>query len=53
MARQVSQTGVDAIVILCTNLAGAGIAKPLEAELGVPVLDSVAVAIEHSLERMS
>ena len=52
MARQVAQAGVDAILILCTNLAGARIAKPLSAELGAPVLDSVAVAIEHCLERL-
>jgi maleate isomerase len=49
MAREVARTPVDAILILCTNLAGASIAAPLTAELGLPVLDSVVVAIEHSL----
>ncbi|WP_407051593.1 aspartate/glutamate racemase family protein [Methyloraptor flagellatus] len=49
MARAVARTPVDAILILCTNLAGAGIAPPLSAELGIPVLDSVVVALEHSL----
>ncbi|MBS1165054.1 MAG: Asp/Glu/hydantoin racemase [Proteobacteria bacterium] len=49
MAREVARTPVDAILILCTNLAGASIATPLSAELGVPVLDSVVVAFEHSL----
>jgi maleate isomerase len=49
MARAVAGTPVDAILILCTNLAGAAIAGPLSAELGIPVLDSVVVALEHSL----
>jgi maleate isomerase len=31
-------------------MAGSSIALALERELGVPVLDSVRVAIEHSLE---
>lgn len=49
MVRQVAKTPVDAILILCTNLAGASVAGALSAELGTPVLDSVVVAIEHSL----
>jgi maleate isomerase len=49
MARQAAQTPVDAVVILCTNLAGSSIADPLARELGTPVLDSVRVAAEHSL----
>lgn len=53
MAREVAKTPVDAILILCTNLAGATIAPALSAELGVPVLDSVVVALEHSLERLN
>lgn len=49
MARKAAETPVDAILILCTNLAGATIADPLERELGIPVLDSVRVAVRHSL----
>jgi maleate isomerase len=49
MVRHVAKTPVDAILILCTNLAGASVAGALSAELGTPVLDSVVVAIEHSL----
>jgi maleate isomerase len=49
MVRHVAKTPVDAILILCTNLAGASVAGVLSAELGTPVLDSVVVAIEHSL----
>jgi maleate isomerase len=53
MARQVAAADVDAIVILCTNLAGASIAPALQAELEVPVIDSVRVSIEHCLELMA
>lgn len=49
MVREVACSPVDAILILCTNLAGSSIAPALSRELGVPILDSVRVAIEHSL----
>lgn len=49
MVRRAAATPVDAVLILCTNLAGASVAPALTAELGVPVLDSVRVAVEHSL----
>lgn len=50
MVRDVAQTPVDAILILCTNMNGAPVAADLTDELGIPVLDSVVVAIEHSLD---
>jgi maleate isomerase len=37
--------GCDAIVILCTNMDGAGITDALERELNVLILDSVAVTL--------
>jgi maleate isomerase len=49
MARKAARTPVDVLLILCTNLAGASIAGELGRELGIPVLDSVRVAVEHSL----
>lgn len=49
MVRAVARTPVEAIMILCTNMAGAHLAPGLSAELGVPVMDSVRVAIDHSL----
>jgi len=52
MVRAVARTPLDAVMILCTNMAGASVAAPLSAELGLPVLDSVAVAVEHSLARL-
>jgi maleate isomerase len=52
MVRGVARTPLDAILILCTNLRGAPVADLLTDELGVPVLDSVAVAVRHSLARL-
>lgn len=48
MVRAVATARPDAIVIMCTNLAGATVAGPLGTELGIPVIDSVQAAIEHS-----
>ena len=49
MIRAVVQDGCDAVAIVCTNLRGALIAASLEQELGVPILDSVAVTLWQSL----
>ena len=48
MARAVAGAGVDAIAIVCTNLRGAGLAEDLEAELGIPVYDSIATTLWKS-----
>lgn len=48
MVRAVATARPDAIVIMCTNLAGASVAEPLGIELRIPVIDSVRIAIEHS-----
>jgi maleate isomerase len=40
----------DALVYLCTNLYGARITAEIEERTGVPVLDSVAVTLWHSLK---
>jgi maleate isomerase len=53
MVRQAAREPVDAVLIVCTNVAGAALAPDLERELGVPVLDSVRVAIEGSLNLLS
>jgi maleate isomerase len=45
----VAEAHCDAIVYFCTNLAGAGIAAQLEAELGLPVLDSTALGVLGAL----
>ena len=49
MIRAVAAEDCDAVVILCTNLNGAGIAATLERELDVLILDSVAVTLWQSL----
>jgi maleate isomerase len=49
MSRAVGRTGVDAVAIVCTNLHGTGLAEKLEAELGVPVYDSIATTLWNSL----
>jgi|GEM_PF-48122 len=49
MARAVGRAGVDAVAIVCTNMRGAGLAEKLEAELGVPVYDSIATTLWKSL----
>lgn len=50
MCREVAAEGKpDAITIFCTNLAGAALAPALEAELGIPVYDTVATAVWKSL----
>lgn len=42
--------GPDAIVYLCTNLYGAPIVEKVEAETGVPALDSVALTLWRCLD---
>jgi maleate isomerase len=49
MVRNVARSRPDAIAIVCTNLAGAGIAEALEQETGIPVHDSVAVTLWGAL----
>jgi len=53
MTREAARTPGDAILILCTNLAGSSVVRELERELGVPVLDSVRVAVEHCLDLLA
>ena len=48
----VSATGCDGAVILCTNMRGAARAARLETTLGIPILDSVAVTLWSALEAL-
>lgn len=52
MIRAVVADGCDAVAILCTNMRGAGLVYRLEAELGVPIYDSVAVTLWACLDRL-
>jgi maleate isomerase len=49
MIRDVARSRPDAIVVLCTNMDGATIADALERELGIPVYDSIALALWGAL----
>ena len=49
MARAVARSGVEAIAIVCTNMRAAHLVESLEAELGVPVYNSIATTLWKSL----
>lgn len=49
MVREVAAEAPQAIAIYCTNFRGARVAARLEAELGIPILDSVAVTAWRGL----
>ena len=50
MVRAVAAEGAEAVAIVCTNLAGTALAPALEAELGIPVYDSVAVSLWKAMD---
>jgi len=50
MARAVAREKPEAIAIYCTNMRGAPLAESLEAELGIPVYDTVATVLWKSLK---
>lgn len=52
MVNDVARAGPDAIVIVCTNLAGVAVAQAATGRLGLPVLDSVAVAFEEAVNAL-
>jgi maleate isomerase len=49
MAREVAAGRPQAITTFCTNLDAAGLAAPLEQELGLPIYDTVSTAVWRSL----
>ncbi|WGF86360.1 maleate cis-trans isomerase family protein [Marinivivus vitaminiproducens] len=49
MVREVAAAGPDVVLVFCTNLRGARLAPALEAETGLPVLDTVATGLWHAL----
>jgi len=49
MARRAAEQRPDVIIFYCTNMHGAEVCAELEAELGLPVLDSVAIGVWKSL----
>ena len=50
LVRAVAHDGCDAAAIVCTNMRGAGAVEALEAELGIPVYDSIATTLWKSLQ---
>ena len=44
-AEEVVADGAEAVIILCTNLAGAGVAARVEDKTGIPILDSVVLTV--------
>ena len=52
MIREVAKSKPQAISILCTNFRGAPQAAELEAETGIPILDSVSVTAAHCMREM-
>lgn len=46
LCRAVAQSGPQAVIVMCTNMRGPLLAAGLEAECGIPILDSVAFALE-------
>lgn len=49
MMREVAAARPQAIAVFCTNLRGAPLAEEMEAELGIPVFDSVATVMWKAL----
>jgi maleate isomerase len=49
MTRAVAAEGPDAIAVVCTNLRAGPLVAALEAELGIPIIDSIATAVWKSL----
>lgn len=50
MIRAVATKGCDAVAVVCTNLPAAPLADALEAELGIPIYDSIATTVWKSLQ---
>jgi maleate isomerase len=49
MIRAVTRDGCDAVAVVCTNMRAASLVPVLEAELGIPIYDSIAVTVWKSL----
>jgi maleate isomerase len=49
LVREVAGEGCEAVAVVCTNMRGARMAEPLEAELGIPIYDSIATTLWKGL----
>jgi maleate isomerase len=52
MIRDVARERPQAIIVLCTNMDGASLTEELEAEIGIPVYDTIAAAVWASLRNV-
>ena len=52
LIREVAKSAPDAISIVCTNFRGAPQAALIEAETGIPILDSVSVTAAHCMREV-
>ena len=50
MVHEVAKSKPDAITIFCTNLRGAPLVEALEAEIGIPIYDTIATVVWKSLK---
>ncbi len=51
MCREVAKAKPQAIVVYCTNLAGAPLVEEMEAELGIPIYDTIATVTWKALKQ--
>lgn len=51
MVREAAQAKPDAITIFCTNLRGAPLVEALEAEIGIPIHDTIATVVWKVLKQ--
>lgn len=49
LLRKAAEGRPDCIAVVCTNLAAAPLVEEMEAELGLPIVDSVAVTFQEAL----
>lgn len=52
MCREVAAARPQAIVVMCTNMRGARLAPQVEAELGMPLIDSTSAVVWKALKLM-
>jgi len=50
MIREVAAEGAEAIIVLCTNFRGAPLVEEIEAEISIPVYDSVSATVWKALQ---
>lgn len=50
LVREVAAVKPDAIAVYCTNFNGTRIAPRLEKELGIPIIDSIALTAWHAMQ---